>query len=173
MRSLPDQRWPVSKISPIDDLYDYFIFSNPEPNESNLELSLKNIVPLLREIRPDRIFSLGLQLDIQLAKLRIIEKQHKDDLEKQKMEIIALWLENSGDQSWRRLAEAVRHLGDQDQLASKLENNCCSSEVESNQPGISGMTLYTYLSNYDHSDQPACILEVKALHQHWTKVKTV
>ena len=71
------------------------MFSNPEPNESNLELSLKNVLPLLREIRPDRIFYLGLYPDIPLAELRMIEKQHKDDLEREKMEIIAFWLENS------------------------------------------------------------------------------
>ena len=57
------------------------------------------------------------------------------------MEIIAFWLENSNDQSWERLAEAVRRLGGHDCLVSKLENDFCSSEVrESKQPGISGIT---------------------------------
>ena len=75
-----------------------------------------------------------------MAELRTIEKQYKDDLERQKMEIIAFWLENSNDQSWERLAEAVRRLGGHKFLVSKLENDFCSSEVKSKQPGISGIT---------------------------------
>ena len=58
------------------------------------------------------------------------------DLERQIIEIIDYWLGNSKDQSWEGLAKAVRRLGGHDQLASKLENNQCSSEVVSNQPGI-------------------------------------
>lgn len=110
----------------------------PEPHESNLELSLKNIQPLLVEIRPDRIFPLGLQLDVPTTELRKIVKQHQNDLEMQKIEIIIFWLENSKDRSWKRLAKAVKQLGVHDQLASKLESYC-SSEVVSNQPGILGM----------------------------------
>jgi hypothetical protein len=115
----------------------YYISLYLELRESNLEL--KNILPLLREIRPDKIFSLGLQLDVELTELRMITERHKDNLERQIIEIIDFWLQNSKDQSWEGLATAVRRLGGHNQLVSKLENKRCSSEVISNHPGIIGM----------------------------------
>ena len=107
----------------------------------SLESSLTKILPLLEEIRPSSIFLLGLQLNVPLAKLRVIETQYKDDLGRQKMEIIIYWLENSKDCSWMTLAEAVKSLGGHDQLASKLKKlkDICLPEAESNQPGASRM----------------------------------
>ena len=57
------------------------------------------------------------------------------------MEIIDFWLKNSKDCSWMTLAEAVKSLGDHDQLASKLKKlkDICLPEAESNQPGASRM----------------------------------
>ena len=89
---------------------------------------------MLREIKPDKILSLGLQLDVEKTELRMITTQY--GVERQIFEIIDYWLGNSKDQSWEVLAKAVRRLGGHDQLASKLENNQCSSEVVSNQSGI-------------------------------------
>ena len=87
-----------------------------EPNDR--DLSLKNILPWLKEIRD--IFPLGVRLGISLSTLRQIEKEYKDNLDRQKMEMADFWLCNSSDCSWGRLAEAVKDLGGHDQLASKL-----------------------------------------------------
>ena len=82
-----------------------------------------------------------MQLNIDSATLRQIEKEKKDDLERQKAELIDHWLHNSSDQSWGRLAEAIKRLGGHDLLASKLkglENNPLP-QVGSNPPdNISG-----------------------------------
>lgn len=131
-----DQRWPVSNIPPdrkIALIILYFLYL--ELHESS-RLELKNILPLLREIKPDKILSLGLQLDVEKTELRMITTQNKDNLEREIFEIIDYWLGNSKDQSWEALAKAVRRLGGHDQLASKLENNQCSSEVVGNQSGM-------------------------------------
>jgi hypothetical protein len=77
---------------------------------------------------------------VPLSKLLQIEKENKDDLERQKIEIINLWLDNSNDCSWGRLAEALEHLGGHGRLVSRLngskvENNCLP-EAESKQSGI-------------------------------------
>ena len=106
-----DQRWPVSNISLIERLR-LLYFLHLELRESS-RLELKNILPLLREIKPDRIFSLGLQLDVKATELRMITTQY--DLERQIIEIIDYWLGNSKDQSWEGLAKAVRRLGGHDQ----------------------------------------------------------
>ena len=111
-----------------------------ESHHSEAELpSLMNILPLLKDI--NNIVPLGVHLAIPLPKLHQIEKENKDDLERQKIEMIHFWLGNYRDCSWGRLAEAVKHLGGHDQLVSKLnelENNCLP-ETESKQPGASGI----------------------------------
>lgn len=105
-----------------------------EPNEPTHELSLRNILPLLSEIT--KVFLLGVQLNIDLSTLRRIEMEKKDDLERQKAEIIDHWLHNSSDLSWGKLAEAVKRLGGHDLLASKLKEleNSPLPQVGSNQP---------------------------------------
>ena len=110
--------------------------------------SLMNTLPLLKDI--NNIVPLGLYLGISLPKLHQIEKEHKDNLERQMIEMIHFWLGNSvSDCSWGRLAEAVKRLGGHGQLVSKLnklENNCLP-ESESKRPGMSGIIG---LSQYDH-----------------------
>ena len=84
------------------------------------ELSLRNILPLLEEIHD--AFQLGVQLGIDTAHLRVIEKDHKYDSKRLMLEVIDFWLKNSTNPpSWKTLAEAVRNLGTQHtQLASRL-----------------------------------------------------
>ena len=113
-----------------------------------------NTLPLLKDI--NNIIPLGVHLGIPLPKLHQIEKENKDNLERQKIEIIHFWVSNSSTSkcSWGRLAKAVKQLGGHDQLVLKLKklDNSCLPEAESNQLVGSGIHYYTFTSlNYLHS----------------------
>lgn len=102
--------------------------------------SLMNTLLLLKDI--NNIVPLGVHLGIPLPKLHQIEKENKDSLERQKIEMINFWLGNCSDCSWGRLAEAVKRLGGHNKLVSKLNE----LEAESKQPGASGMYVYLSIS---------------------------
>ena len=93
---------------------------------------------LLKDI--NNVVILGVHLGISPSKLQQIEQENKDDLARQKMEVINFWLHNF-DCSWERLAEAVKRLGGHDLLVSELNKlamgNNCLPETESKQSGIS------------------------------------
>ena len=111
-----------------------------EPKHSELP-SLMNTLPLLKDI--NNIIPLGVYLGIPLPKLHQIEMENKDNLERQKIEMIHFWVSNSSNCSWERLAEAVKYLGGHDQLVSKLKklDDSCLPKAESNQSMGSGIHL--------------------------------
>ena len=73
------------------------------------KLDLRSLLQDLKEVT--NWFQLGLQLGIEHANLIIIERNHKDDTERCKEEMLAHWLRNFSNASRRKLVSALREIG--------------------------------------------------------------
>ena len=79
---------------------------------------LGDIVDALKEV--SRPYRLGIQLKINSTDLDEIERNHHDDVDRQKTEVIKYWLHNSPDPSWTTLANAVERMGGHARLVEEL-----------------------------------------------------
>ena len=68
-------------------------------------------------------FPLGVQLGIESAKLREIEKDHPGDVQRCKTEVLDWWLRNSPEISWQKLAQALKAIGGYVHLVQRLERS--------------------------------------------------
>ena len=88
-------------------------------NTPNLSISdLADILAALTEVTEP--YQLGIQIKIDLAELKGIEKNHPGDIDRQKTEVVKYWLHNSPDTSWTTLANAVERMGGHGMLARTL-----------------------------------------------------
>ena len=95
-------------------------------NTADLTISdLADVLAALTEVT--KSYELGIQLKIDLAELDSIEKNHPQDIDRQKTEVIKYWLRNSPDASWTTLANAVKRMGGYARLVGRLK----SKEVKS------------------------------------------
>ena len=84
------------------------------------------LAALIEVIKP---YQLGIQLKIDVSKLKTIEETYSKDIDRQKAEVIEHWLRNSPDASWTTLANAVERMGGHARLAETLRGK---------EPGIMG-----------------------------------
>ena len=82
------------------------------------KLDLTSLLQDLNEVTD--WFQLGLRLGIKHADLTIIERNHKDDTERCKEEMLAHWLRNFSNASRRMLVSALREIGHRN-LAEQLQ----------------------------------------------------
>lgn len=64
---------------------------------------------------------LGIQLNIEKSKLKMIENDYPLDTKRQKIEVIYFWLRNSKKCTWEALASAVERMGDYGNLVIRLK----------------------------------------------------
>jgi hypothetical protein len=82
-------------------------------------------------------YQLGIQLKIDVSKLKTIEENYSKDIDRQKTEVIEYWLRNSPDASWTTLANAVERMGGHAKLVKTLRGKETKSEEEKqNVPAI-------------------------------------
>ena len=83
-------------------------------------------------------YLLGIQLNIDPSTLKVIEKNHPGDINRQKTEVIEYWLRNSSNASWKSLVNAVERLGEYNNLVKTLreteQGNEESSLITNNHP---------------------------------------
>ena len=112
-------------------------------NTPNLSISdLADILASLTDISAP--YQLGIQLKINLAELDRIEKNHREDIDRQKTEVVKYWLRNSPDVSWTTLAKAVERMGGHAKLAETLRKR---------EQNIMGDTKKLYKNEPDLTDQ--------------------
>jgi len=75
----------------------------------------------MREVTAADWFPLGVQLGIQPAKLREIEKDHHGNVWHCKFELLDWWHRNAKEVSWNALAHALEKMGGYGVLAQKLK----------------------------------------------------
>ena len=93
---------------------------------------LADILAALTEITDP--YQLGIQLKVDLAELDTIEKNHPENVGRQKTEVIKYWLRNSPDASWTTLASAVERMGGHARLVETLREERCREK--SSKPGL-------------------------------------
>ena len=93
------------------------------------ELSISDLADVLAALTEvTKPYQLGIQLKIDLSKLKAIEKEYSKDIDRQKTEVIEYWLRNSPDASWTTLASAVERAGGHAKLAETLKSKEQSNE---------------------------------------------
>jgi hypothetical protein len=67
-------------------------------------------------------YNFGLQLGIDSKVLDRIDRDHRNDVERQRSEIIKFWYRNTAESEriWGRIADAIRRLGGHRNLETKL-----------------------------------------------------
>ena len=98
-------------------------------------LSLKEVEPELREI--NNTHSLGVQMGVPPEDLERFEREYRDDVTRQRSQVITYWLRNSADASWSTLASAVERVGGYRLIVSRLRL-LAAKEIGGN--NYSGMT---------------------------------
>ena len=83
-------------------------------------LTLREVENELREVTG--WYQLGLQLEVAPFKLREIEKDHPQDSQRCKSEVLNWWLQNAQEVSWEKLAQALEAMGGHAAVARKLRN---------------------------------------------------
>ena len=85
------------------------------------KLSISDLANVLAELNEvSKPYQLGIQLNIDTATLKAIEKDYQGDSDRQKTEVIEHWLRNSPDPSWPTLAKAVERMGGHAKLVKVL-----------------------------------------------------
>ena len=89
------------------------IMTNYSGTEANVLCELGEITNL---------YNFGLQLGIDSKVLDRIDKDHRNDIERQKSEIIKSWYRNTAEseRTWGRVADAIQRLGDHRNLETRL-----------------------------------------------------
>jgi hypothetical protein len=92
----------------IDLCVDYSMAS--KTNAADFSISdLADVLTALIEV--SKPYQLGIQLKIDVSKLKTIEENYSKDIDRQRTEVIEYWLRNSPDASWTTLANAVERMG--------------------------------------------------------------
>ena len=60
----------------------------------------------------DRWYQLGIELGLPPARLRQIEKEHRGDMDRYRVEVVDLSLQSTPEASWRHIVTALREMGD-------------------------------------------------------------
>ena len=87
-------------------------------NRYKSDLPLDAVLHMLREIVSPYV--LGIFLKIETNTLRRIEREYKDNTQRQLSEVIEYWLNNTAQVSWSVLADAVDKLGGHGNLVQEL-----------------------------------------------------
>ena len=66
---------------------------------------LKEVANALKEV--SEWYQLGLQLGLTAGKLKAIESNHPCDTKRCKTDVLAWWLQNATDHSWKIIVEAL------------------------------------------------------------------
>ena len=68
------------------------------------------------------LYNFGLQLGIDSKVLDRIDREHRNDIERQRSEIIKFWYRNTveSERTWGRVADAIKRLGDHRNLETRL-----------------------------------------------------
>ena len=80
--------------------------------------TLDEMLSALQEITDPN--TLGIHLGIESHQVDIFEKNHPNDIGRQKSEVLKHWEKNCGDRSWDLLATAVEKMGKHANLVKKL-----------------------------------------------------
>ena len=86
-------------------------------------------------------YQLGIQLRIDTAILKTIEKDYPGDTKRQQAEVIEHWLRNSKKASWIRLANAVDRVGGHARLVETLKGKGTGQESPQQEPRRGTKTL--------------------------------
>ena len=78
------------------------------PNSGSL--NVKNISSELSAV--SRWHQLGIKLGLQPSQLREIEHEFPTDIDRRKVEVVDLWLQNTPGASWRHIITALKEIGD-------------------------------------------------------------
>ena len=89
-------------------------------------LTLREIENELSKVTAASWFSLGVQLGVGLEKLREIEKDHRQDAQRCKTEVLDWWLQNAPEISWNKLAQALEAMGGHATLVQNLKTKVLS-----------------------------------------------
>ena len=81
---------------------------------------LKEIILALKDISDP--CTLGVHLGIELPKLKKIERNHRQDVNRQMIEVIEYWRQSRSDHSWEALASAVENMGGHGNLVQELKD---------------------------------------------------
>ena len=81
---------------------------------------LGEIISAIEEITDPYI--LGEHLGIKSCVLEKIERNHRQDVDRQMAEVIKYWLRNNSDCSWGALASAVEEMGGHENLVQELRD---------------------------------------------------
>ena len=87
----------------------------------------------LKEI--NKPHQLGVHLRIPSEHLERFEEEHRDDITRQRVEVITYWLRNFADASWNTLATAVEGIGGHNLLVAKLRD-LARRFSQKNDPGM-------------------------------------
>ena len=87
-------------------------------------LTLKQVENELKEVTD--WFSLGLQLEITIAKLDLIEKKHPKEPERCKLDVLDFWFANAQDRSWQALLKALEAMEKHGRLVRRLNSEYCT-----------------------------------------------
>ena len=87
----------------------------------------------LKEI--NKPYQLGVHLRVPSEHLERFEEEHRDDITRQRVEVITYWLRNFADASWNTLAAAVEKIGGHNLLVVKLRD-LARRFSQKNDPGM-------------------------------------
>ena len=95
------------------------------------KLSLDDLETVCEELHPvERLwYNIGLQLQVPLVDLQLIESEHKDDHSTCLKRMIKKWIE-AGNANWETLCQVLKIVGDDMKLVNKLLVKYCG-ETES------------------------------------------
>ena len=107
-----------------------------------------NILCELEEIT--NLYNFGLQLGIDTRVLDRIDRDHRNDVERQRSEIIKYWYRNTeeSERTWGRVADAIRRLGGHHNLETRLRQLPITTTVTGKEA-----SSYSYLARpSSHND---------------------
>ena len=86
----------------------------------HIGLQLREIILALKDISDP--CKLGVHLGIELSKLKKIERNHRQDVDRQMIEVIEYWRHSRSDHSLEALAIAVENMGGHGNLVQELRD---------------------------------------------------
>jgi len=100
-------------------------FTSPQKQIMSANSACEDSIPTINKILSETRevtdwHSLGIHLEITPENLSQIERNHSGDTERCKTEVVKLWLRNTQERTWDRLAQAVDEMGEHTNLVQTL-----------------------------------------------------